>query len=544
MKIRAPADGAVVLGSTCPHCDMGREFPEPAVVVRFVNGDSYCDNCTKQIDVEGNHQTGIVELRAPYTDSIQDNVYLNPLPSKPIEDFNLAWQECGRTDLGNAKRLCLEFGAQFRYTHGIGFMVYDGVRWVPDNVATMERFAQDTVRKMQKLAVQIEDGEQRLKEVKHAMASESNGKLKAMIELAGTNAAVRMRPDDFDRHEFLYTVRNGTLDLRTGELRPHDMSHYITKCTPVEYDADAKCPTFMKFLRDICCEDGDMIEFLQRAVGYTLTGSTAEQSLFFLFGDGANGKTTLLEVLRHLLGEYSASLSFEALLKTRNSDTEKAFAHLPGARYATAAEAGEGRGWNEEAVKSITGGDSIRAKRLYENPFEFKPQAKIWLAANDLPTVTGVNEGIWRRFHMVPFKSDIPKERQDPHLLNKLTAELPGILAWAVRGCMAWQEGGLRPPAAVTELKEQYRSDSDILGRFISEECVLHPEMSTTAKTLLLAFNDWAAQNNERQITVQKLGRRLAKYRAGKLTREKDSTGCIQWRGLCLNEETAKAFHY
>jgi putative DNA primase/helicase len=268
-------------------------------------------------------------------------------------------------------------------------------------------------------------------------------------------------PEHLDQDPWLFNVENGTIDLKTGELRPHERGALITKLAPVQYDREAECPTWWKFLMRIFNGNLALIEFLQKAVGYALTGSTREQCLFFLHGLGANGKSTLLEIIHTLLGDYAHRTSSETFLIKKSGGIPNDVAALRGARLVGAVEVESGRRLAEVLIKEMTGGDRISARFLHAEWFDFKPEFKIFLAANHKPVIRGTDHAIWRRIHLIPFNVQIPKPEQDRDLPEKLKAELPGILNWALEGCQMWQLYGLEPPAEVQAATQDYREEMD-----------------------------------------------------------------------------------
>ncbi len=325
-------------------------------------------------------------------------------------------------------------------------------------------------------------------------------------------------------------VSNGTLDLRTGELRPHRREDWLTKITPIVYDPEASCPQWHAFLRCILAGRQDVIDFLQRAIGYSLTGDTSEQCLFLLHGTGANGKSTFLEIARALLGDYAEQAEFSTFLHKDRDTVRNDLAKLRGARFVSAVEVEEGRRLSEVVVKQLTGGDTITARFLFKEFFDFKPGFKLWLAANHKPVIRGTDYAIWRRIHLVPFTVTIPREEQDKKLPAKLKKELPGILAWAVKGCLAWQQDGqLVAPGAVEAATTAYRAEMDLIGGFLDECCVQQENAHAEASDLYNAYRVWSGD----KITTQTaFGRRLGER--GFVRGRNTVTGHIIWRGIGL----------
>jgi len=369
--------------------------------------------------------------------------------------------------------------------------------------------------------------------VKFARQSENRTRLESMIALTQVQPGIPATPEDFDSDPFLLTVANGTLDLRTGKLREHKREDLITKLAPVEYDPAATCPRWEAFLREVMDGDEEMIRYLQKAVGYSLTGDTGEQVLFFLYGTGANGKSVFLNVIQELLGDYAQQAPTTLLMAKQNEGISNDVARLKGARFVATIETDEGKRMAESLVKQLTGGDKVTARFLRQEFFEFKPEAKIFLASNHKPIIHGSDYGIWRRIHLVPFTVTIPPEKRDRRLPDKLRAELPGILRWAVDGLRMWMEEGLNPPLKVQAATEEYREDMDSLGTFLAECCVTHWSAKVAVGELYREYVAWCEENGEAPMKQRMLGKRL-KERGFK----QDRTGSARyWVGLGLATE-------
>jgi len=414
------------------------------------------------------------------------------------------------TDLGNAERLVARHGADLRFCHPWArWLVWDGRRWAIDDAGEVKRRAKETVRAIYAEAAQAMDENERKARANWAMRSESRHRLDAMIALAQSEPAIPVLPDDLDADRWLLTVGNGTLDLRTGKLRPHVRDDMITHLVEVDYDPHAQAPLWQDFLTRVMDGNDDLSAFLQRAVGYSLTGDIGERVLFFLYGCGANGKSTFLEIIRAVAGDYGLRTPTETLLAKRDGTIPNDVARLKGARLVTAAEAEEGKRLAEALVKDLTGGDTISARFMRAEWFDFRPQCKIWLATNHKPTVWGTDKAVWDRIKLIPFTVTIPEDEQDKRLLEKLKAELTGILAWAVRGCLEWQRNGLGVPSEVKEATASYRDEMDVLGAFIADRCELSPTAWETAKDIYDAYKDWCEANGEKPIGKRAFGLRL-----------------------------------
>lgn len=415
------------------------------------------------------------------------------------------------TELGNAERLVARHGGDLRFCHPWRkWLVWDGRRWQPDATAEILRRAKETVRAMYGEAANEDHGNRRTALVAWAFKCEREASINAMVSLAKAEPGVPVLPEDLDKNSWLLNVLNGALDLRTGELQPHDPRDMLTKLVPVDYDADAQAPTWERFLGEIFDCNAGLIGFLQRAVGYSLTGSTQEHCFFYLYGTGSNGKSTFITTLSELLGDYAQATPTETFLsKNRGSSIPNDLARLKGARLVTAIEADEGRRFAESLVKTLTGGDVITARFLHAEFFEFVPEFKLWFAANHKLVVRGTGRAMWRRIKLVPFTITIPDEEQDRQLVDKLRAELPGILAWAVQGCLEWQQEGLQEPPEVTEATDAYRAEQDVVADFLSDVCAEEPWSECRAKELRAAYEEWCKQNGERPLSQKLLAPRL-----------------------------------
>ena len=401
----------------------------------------------------------------------------------------IAKRSLAQTDLGNGARLIAYHGEEMLYCYAWKrWLIWDGARFAPDDGGVAFRRAKDAVLGMYEEAAAL-DEEDGNKLRKHAMESQKRPRLEAMIWAAQAELAVK--PEELDRHPNLLNLVSGTLDLATVTVREHRMADRITKLAPVAHDGDTTCPLWLAFLDRIFAGDAELIAFMQRAVGYTLTGSTVEQVFFLLWGTGSNGKTVFLKIVAALLGDYATPVRVGALLATdRNAGggPNEDVADLIGVRFAYALEPDAQFQLNEALIKHLTGSDTIKARRLHQQLFEFEPTHKLWLAANHPPRIRGVDHGIWRRVMLVPFEVKITEAEKDKHLEEKLRAELPGILVWAMRGLAEYKEGGLAPPAKVIAATRAYREGQDRLAQFIAAELELGPGLTVPVAAMKRAY--------------------------------------------------------
>ena len=414
------------------------------------------------------------------------------------------------TDLGNAKRLVARHGGDLLFCHAWDkWVINTGRRWVVDDTAEILRRAKDMVGSIYAEAADAPDPTARKAIADHAKRSESEARITGAIALTESELGIPVRPDELDRNLWALNVNNGTIDLRTGKLLPHDPADLITKLAPVDFDPDAKCPTFEAFLTRIMGDKPTLVNYMQRLIGYTLTGITTEEIMLILWGGGDNGKTTLIEMLRDLLGDYAAGTPPETFVGRRDGTIPNDIARLKGKRFVATAEAEEGKPLSESLIKRLTGRDTISARFMRGEWFDFRPEFKPWLATNHKPTVRGQDRAIWDRLKLIPFTVTIPEAEQDKNLANRLRKELPGILAWAVRGCLQWQEDGLGAPDEVIEATGSYRAEQDTLGAFIDDECTLAENAKATAKSLYAAYRQWCKLHGEEPMTRTAFGLQL-----------------------------------
>jgi len=429
------------------------------------------------------------------------------------------------TDLGNARRLMKRHGYNLRYaSHLKKWLAWDGTRWECDGTGIVERLAKETVISIYAEAATASDENSRKTIAKWAQQSESEKRIQATINLAVSEPGIIVKPDQLDTDDWLLNCTNGTLDLRTGHLRPHTRDDLLTKRIPVEYNLVAKCPEWLKFLDRVLSGSQPLIGFLRRAVGYSLTGITNEHVMFILHGTGRNGKSTFLETIRALLGDYAQHTPTETLMIKRSGSILNDVARLKGARLVTASETEDGQRLAEATIKQLTGGDTITARFLHREFFEFKPAFKLFLAANHKPVIRGTDHAIWERIRLIPFKVTISEDEQDKELPAKLLAELPGVLRWAVQGCRDWQNQGLGESVEVKTATADYRSEMDALGEFIEQCCIKRPDARVGVTDFYQNYRQWCEKTGEKPLTQAAFSERL--FERGF---EKKKSGTMIW---------------
>jgi len=411
------------------------------------------------------------------------------------------------TDVGNAERLVQRHGGMLRYCWPWQkWLIWDGKRWAIDTNGTIFRLAKETVK-----AIATEEAKAATEDSKFtallswSRQSLNSSRIHAMVDLARSEPGIPVQPEHLDQHPWLLNVQNGTLDLRTCELHPHRKAEYITKLAPVSFNPEATCPTWLAFLEKILPSE-PLRQFIQKAVGRSLTGDTSEKILHVCYGSGDNGKTTFLETLEAVLGtDYAVRTPTETLLVKKHDGIPNDIAKLKGARLVYASEAEQGRRLAESLIKDLTGGDTIPARFMHGEWFTFRPEFKLWLGTNHKPVIRGTDKAIWNRVKLIPFAVTIPEAQQDKQLKKKLLTELDGILLWAVEGCQQWQVEGLNVPDEVKDATDGYRNEMDELGNFITTCCELGPYYQVKTSDLFAAYVTWSGEKDLKQNAFARL---------------------------------------
>lgn len=404
--------------------------------------------------------------------------------------FGVDAQDDPLTDAGAAERFARRHGHQLRFDHRRNrWLLWRGHRLMPDTDGAITRLALDYIRTWQQEALNLPFGADRDDALKFVLRLERRDAMANMLTLAKAMKPIADAGDRWDTDPWLLGVPNGVIDLRTGALRAGRLADGITMQAGTPYDPDAYGPRWEEFIQEIFGGDPSLVEFVWRAIGYSLTGITTEQVLFLLYGTGANGKGTLTNTIKRVLGDYAWNMPFATIEMKDRTAIPNDLAALVGRRFVIASETNDGARLNEARVKALTGCDPITARFLHGEFFEFEPFGKYWLSANHKPIVRDDSHGFWRRLRLVPFTQRFEVNQT---LATELSAEAPAILAWCVRGCLDWQQNGLPAPAVVTAATRTYEQDSDPLAAFLAEACELVPGAEVGAREIFQHYEAWA----------------------------------------------------
>lgn len=460
-------------------------------------------------------------------------------PGTPIDtaDYNYHL-----TDLGNAQRFASDFGKVIRYSYKRDrWIVWRGKCWVWDTGEQVMQFAHKTA-----LSIYSEASSERLEKderkeiVAWAKSSEANIRLLAMINQAKSLLSIEL--ECIDSNPWLLNMKNGTLNLQTGELFKHNPDDFITRLIDIAYSPEAESREWQLFLERIF-EDADTISYIQRALGYSITGSQQEQAFFFGYGTGANGKTTLLSAIRKVLGDYAIEIEPSAFMldKNRNnSGPNEAIASLAGKRLAISTELSDGQRFNSSLLKRMCGGEQLFHERKYEHGFSFMPTHKLWISGNSKPAVSDTSDGFWRRMKLIGFMAKITEDERIPGYDDVLVRDCgESILAWLVQGCYSWQEHSLKEePDSVRQATIEYREAEDVLHDFVNQECILDAVESISVADLFRAYQSWCGRNDDkyplgkRSFNVSIEHRGIVKY-SGTANKQ-------MWRGIRLKPSEEK----
>lgn len=474
--------GAITIGKACASCD---EVYEP---------NKYSDDTSIAISFFRGGKVGVTE-------------------ESKAENYDF-------TDTGNAHRLYDKFGNILKYSYNRKkWYFWTGRVWTLDESGEVKKLADDVCEDLKKQAYNMTDEDLQEAALKFAKRTASSSAKEAMIKECQHLYDIPASPDDFDSYNDFLNVQNGVVNLRNGELMPHDSKLMLSKICNCEYDVKRHKPKrWLQFLDEITDGNKDLQEYIQRSIGYSISGSNREQCAYFLYGMGNNGKSTFLDTIADMLGDYASNaqpdtLMLQSKVGSLGGGANSDIARLKSARFVTCEEPTEGVRLNEGLLKQLTGGSKVTCRFLYGDEFEYTPEFKIWVATNHKPVVRGTDVGIWRRIKLIPFEVNIPKNKVDKNLKYKLRQEFSQILAWAVEGCMKWQAQGLDEPECVLEATKDYKQEMDLIAGFV-EQCVMidySSENKIMGADLFAIYRAWAKANNEWEMTAKKFGMEIIK---------------------------------
>lgn len=444
-----------------------------------------------------------------------------------------------RDDVGNTDRLVDLFGDVIRYVpEWKRWVQWQDGRWHINRNAEVTKYAKRVTDEMKKEIWDIKEADDRKDFIKFIHRSRGVRSLGAMIYLASTLESLHVNPLSFDSNPLVLNLKNGMLDLKRCKLIPYDKEQFCTKQIPIEYDEKATCPRFQDFMSFCMGGNTELINYMYRVMGYTITGLTNERKFFIHYGSGRNGKSLWLKILEALLGPYSCRVDFETFASKNPGQSRFNMGPIIGARAILTSELERGRQLSEALIKTLTGDEPITVERKYEDPITFQPIGKPHIVANYRPKIQGRDPAIWGRVDLVPWEVVVPANKVDPFLYDKLLGELPGILNMVLWGYSEWSAMGLRSPAAVVEATETYHEDEDTLGTFFGDVCLINlpgePQIYKVLNTpLYTAYTEWAEKNGERRLSSNVLGRML-KERGFKPTHFNAGRG---WLGIGLKSD-------
>ena len=504
------------------------------------DSDDWLDKI-KDIEIEGRKLTKeeILQELKSYTDSEKEYIPDKHEPKKFKEKGEVKIIPEGDfrpTDLWNSESFCKKWEGQLLYCKvWNSWLVYREGRWQEDDKNETQELAKRVIMGYYREASEIIEDKTRKILVDYARRSESQRAIRAMTELATSGMAIV--PDDFDQDLYILNLENGTMDLKTLEFREHKPEDMLTKIAGVSYEPEADCPKWLAFLDKIFEGKEDIIDYMQTILGYSLTGDTGEQCWFTCYGIGANGKTTFINVIHEILGDYAINTPFSTFLsKGRGDNIPNDLARMRGARFVSAVEAPGERRFNEELLKNIVGGDPITARFLRQEFFDFHPECKIWLASNHKPIVKEFSLGFWRKIRLIPFKVIIPEEERILHYDNILLEEKEGIFNWILEGYKKWKEEKLKTPDEIKEATAEYKSSMDVVAEFIEQCCVESHKAQIATRELYKAYKNWCDESGEEPVKKKSFGRRLSErgYKSIKIGSPKQERG---WLGIALKDK-------
>lgn len=422
-------------------------------------------------------------------------------------------------DIQNSRKFCEDHSGKLLYVHpSRKWMIWDGTRWFWCDSKQEFLAAKHTADRLLDgacIALKSDPNDPQVKsQFTHAVKTQDERRLNAMISLATSEPSISIGSmDQLDSNPMFLCARNGVLNLKTGAILSHDPAMLITRQCNATFDPNAACPMWLKFINDIFKGNTALIEYVQRAIGYSITGLVDEEVMFFMFGYGANGKSVFINTIFSVLNDYAVTTP-SSMLSVKGSDSKgratPELTKIVGARFAVANETQSGERLDEQMVKILVSRERISARQLYSDYFDFKPTHALWVRGNHKPIITGDDHGIWRRIHLIPFERTFKPGEADPQLEHKLLSERSGILNWMLEGCLKWQEQGLNPPKIITDAGNEYRKESDVLGQWLDELCEIDPIKRTDQKSVYDSYRDWCRDGNFRPMAKAQFTRKLA----------------------------------
>lgn len=415
-------------------------------------------------------------------------------------------------DTGNADRFIDRYGHLYKHSYITNkFYIYDGQKWKVDDRGAIRKLIDEMIEsiKNEKVLHSEDVTEEEARETFQKYYKKTRGtqsKKNIMNELMHRKTVT---PDEFDKDDMLLNVANGYIDLTSRELYKHDINRMFSQIANTDYSEKMQPAVWLDFLNDIFAGDKAVIRYIQKALGYSLTGSTREQVMFILFGKGRNGKSIFVETIAEILGDYSNNMQAKSLMVKKNDNVNTDIARLSKARFVTSSEPNEGFRFDEGLIKQITGGDKVTARFLYAEEFEYTPKFKIWVSTNHKPIIRGTDDGIWRRLVLIPFDVQIPEEKVDKDLKYKLLREAPAILNWMAEGAYMWMREGLELPEKLKASSKAYRTEMDVIEQFIEDECKRVDDGRVKANELYSVYKNWANENNAYKMSNKDFGQKM-----------------------------------
>lgn len=443
------------------------------------------------------------------------------------------------SDVGNAERMIAAYGKIIRYHPGWknGWLIWSGKHWEVDHECKIEALARKVIKKLQNQGNMMpgtpENEKVKDSIYKFVLKSESDNRLRAMVNQAKSHPSIVIKT--MDQNPYLINFSNGTLNLKSGKMQNHRRMDYISKLVNIKYDPAAKCPSWIEFINKIFLNNKELIEYIQKSIGYSMTGDASLQCFYILHGQGSNGKGTFMKTIQTILGDYSATLKGNSLMEKMGDEGARGdLAKLEAKNFVVVNELEEGKSFDEALVKSLTSGadEVVPVRRMYEEEFDLHPRFKLWMTTNKLPKIKGTDQGIWRRVRKIPFEYDFEKDsdRNEHFFEEKLLPEMSGILNWAIEGCLKWQSDGMNVPDIVKYAISDYRHDMDPIQRFIDECCIVSETCKVKRTALYDVYCEWCKENKEYTLSTIKFNRKMGE----KNFIQAVSAGIYYWKNIGL----------